>query len=137
MLKPTISTLSIACAAFFASTLAHCDEYPSRPIQVIVPYAGGSGSDITARVVFERMSASMGQRFVVDNRPAAGGVVGTQAITKAPPDGYNLLFSASGPLAINKVMLRNLPYDPEKDFEPISFVALLPNIFAVSGKLPV
>jgi tripartite-type tricarboxylate transporter receptor subunit TctC len=130
---------------FFAMTLAlvlpalpaQAQSYPTRPIQVIVPFAGGSGSDVIARIVLERMGDSLGQRFVVDNRPAAGGNVGTQAGAKAPADGYNLLFSTIGPLAINKALYPNLGYDPEKDFEPISLVAILPNIMVVSSSMPV
>jgi tripartite-type tricarboxylate transporter receptor subunit TctC len=83
------------------------------------------------------MGVSMGRRFVVDNRPAAGGNVGTLAATKAAPDGYTLLMSASGPLATNKVLYPNLGYDPERDLQPISLYARLPNIVVVSAKLPV
>ena len=116
---------------------ASAQDYPSRPVQVIVPFGGGSGSDVVARLLFERVGEKLGGRFVIDNRPAAGGNVGTAAAAKAAPDGYTLLFNASGPLTVNKTLYRNLPYDPEADFDPISLVAVLPNILVVSGKLPV
>ncbi len=83
------------------------------------------------------MSASVGQRFVVENRPAAGGNVGTAAVAKAAPDGYTIVMTASGPLAANKTLSPNLGYDPEKDFEPISLYASLPNIVVVNTKLPI
>jgi tripartite-type tricarboxylate transporter receptor subunit TctC len=112
-------------------------DYPSRPVEVIVPFGAGSGSDLIARFMFDRIGTRLNQRFVIDNRPAAGGNVGTAAAAKAAPDGYTLLFNASGPLAINKSLYKSLPYDPEQDFEPVSLVAMLPNIMVVSGTLPV
>ena len=90
-----------------------------------------------ARILFERIGSRTNQSFVIENRPAAGGNVGTAAVAKAPPDGYTLLFNASGPQAINKSLYKNLPYDPERDFEPISLVAIMPNIMVVSAKLAV
>ena len=116
---------------------ALAQEYPARPVTVIVPFSTGSASDVMARIVLDRIAPSMGQRFVVDNRPAAGGNVGTAAAAKAAPDGYTILMSASGPLAANKVLYPGLGYDPEKDFEPISLYAKLPNVVVVSAKLPV
>ena len=117
------------------NTLAQ--DYPSRPVTVIVPFSTGSASDVIARIVLERMASSIGQRFVVDNRPAAGGNVGTLAAVKAAPDGYTILMSASGPLAANKTLYPALGYDPERDLQPISLYASLPNIVVVSAKLPV
>jgi tripartite-type tricarboxylate transporter receptor subunit TctC len=110
-------------------------DYPARPVTVIVPFSAGSASDVIARIVLEK--ASIGQRFVVDNRPAAGGNVGTLAAVKAAPDGYTILMSTSGPLATNKVLYPDLGYDPERDLQPIALFAKLPNLVAVSAKLPV
>ena len=112
-------------------------EYPARPVTVIVPFSAGSASDVIARLVLERMGTSIGRRFVVENRPAAGGNVGTLAVAKAEPDGYTIVMSASGPLAANKTLYPNLGYDPERDFQPISMYASLPNIIVVSAKLPI
>lgn len=133
---PSLLRAAVLCLALW-SPAVHADEYPNRPIQVIVPFPGGSGSDVIARVVFERMGANMGQRFVVENRPGAGGVSGTKAITTAPADGYTLLFTASGPLTVNKILMPDLPYDPEQDFAAIGRVVTMPNVLAVSAKLPV
>lgn len=137
MIRQLTSTLALAFAAVLTSTFAHSDDYPNRTIQVIVPFAGGSGSDVIARIVFERMGTSMGQRFIVNNRPGAGGNIGTLAVAKAAPDGYNLLFGAQGPLAVNPIWQHNLGYDPGRDLEPISLIVDITNVFAVSSQLPV
>jgi len=127
----------VAYALLFATAGAVAQDYPSRPVTVIVPFSAGSASDVMARIVLERVSASAGQRFVVENRPAAGGNVGTAAVAKAAPDGYTIVMTASGPLAANRTLFPNLGYDPEKDFEPISLYASLPNIVVVNSKLPI
>ena len=120
---------------FIFSTSIKAQEYPSRPVTVIIPFSSGSASDVIARIVLERMGASIGQRFVVDNRPAAGGIVGTLAITKAEPDGYTIVMGGSGPLVINRALNPKLGYDPETDFQPISLYASLPNVAVASSKL--
>ena len=85
---------------------AQVQDYPTRPIQVIVPFAGGSASDVVTRIMLHEMSKSLGQNFVVDNRPGAGGNTGTASAIKAAPDGYTLLMSTSGPLAANKTLFK-------------------------------
>ena len=127
----------LALAPLFAPAPAFAQTYPARSIQVIVPFAGGSASDVITRVLLERMGTSMGRRFIVENRPGAGGNTGTAAAAKAEPDGYTLVMSTLGPLAANKTLFRELGYDPEKDFEPISLFASIPNVIVVSAKLPV
>jgi tripartite-type tricarboxylate transporter receptor subunit TctC len=117
--------------------MAWAQDYPSKPVTVIVPFSTGSASDVIARIVLEKMSANVGQRFVVDNRPAAGGAVGTAQGAKAAPDGYTILMGASGPLVVAKVLQPALQYDAEKDFDPIAMYGRLPNIIVVSAKLPV
>jgi tripartite-type tricarboxylate transporter receptor subunit TctC len=131
LLKTAASVLLLACIG------VNAQEYPARPVTVIVPFSAGSASDVIGRIVLERMGTSMGRRFVVENRPAAGGNVGTLAVAKAEPDGYTIVMSASGPLAANKALYPNLGYDPERDFQPISLYASLPNVIVVSTKLPV
>jgi tripartite-type tricarboxylate transporter receptor subunit TctC len=126
----------IGLAALLATTTGFAQDYPARPVTVVIPFSTGSASDVIARIVLERMGGSIGQRFVVDNRPAAGGNVGTLAAVKAAPDGYTILMSTSGPLAANKTLYPALGYDPERDLQPISLYASLPNIIVVSAKLP-
>jgi tripartite-type tricarboxylate transporter receptor subunit TctC len=124
------TTLLGACAA-------HAQTYPARPIQVIVPFAGGSASDVLTRILVERAGRSIGQPFIIDNRPGAGGNTGTAAATKATPDGYTILGSGSGPIAANVTLYRDLGYEPLKDFEPIAMIAVFPIIVVASSKLPV
>ena len=110
-------------------------NYPDRPIQILVPFAGGSASDVITRILLNRMATSLGQTFVVENRPGAGGNTGTAA-AHAAADGYTLVMSTSGPLAANKALFKDLGYDPQKDFAPIFLFANIPNIVVINAKLP-
>ncbi len=128
---------AVAIGTLAAPGLASAQAYPTRPIQVIVPFAGGSASDVVMRILLDRMAKSIGQPFVVDNRPGAGGNIGTSAATKATPDGYTLVMGSTGPMAANRTLYRDLGYDPEKDLEPIALFAHFPILIVVSSKLPV
>jgi tripartite-type tricarboxylate transporter receptor subunit TctC len=133
--------LSFCAAAILAVSMpalagAETAGYPNRPIQIVVPFAAGSASDVITRILLTRMTASLGQNFVVENRPGAGGNTGTAAAAHAAPDGYTLLMSTSGPLAANKALFKDLGYDPQKDFAPICLFATLPNIVVINSKLP-
>ena len=129
-----------AIAAFAISVLsafaAQAQDYPARPIQVIVPFAGGSASDVVTRIMLDRMGKTLGQSFIVDNRPGGGGNIGTSMAARAAPDGYTLVMSTVGPLAANRTLFKTLGYDPEKDFSPISLFAILPNVIVINAKLP-
>ena len=105
---------------------AHAQTYPQRPVRIIVPYPPGSGTDIVARLLGQRISESWGQPIVVDNRPGAGAIVGVDAVAKSAPDGYTLGIADTGPLAINPALYPKLPYDPVRDFAPVVEVAKLP-----------
>ena len=126
----------LLAGALLAQTVM-AQDYPSKPVTVIVPFSTGSASDVIIRIVLEKMSANVGQRFIVDNRPAAGGAVGTAQGAKAAPDGYTILMGASGPLVVAKVLQPALQYDAEKDFDPIAMYGRLPNVIVVSARLPV
>ena len=133
------SLLSLGAGAALAVTglrPAHAQDYPTRPVQVLVPFAGGSASDVITRILLNRMATSLGQAFVVDNRPGAGGNIGTAAAAHAASDGYTLLMSTSGPLAANKSLYKELPYDPLKDLAPIGLFATMPNVIVINSKLP-
>ena len=119
------------------SSASFAQDYPVKPITAIIPFSSGSASDVIARLVLERMGASIGKRFVVTNIPAAGGVSGTLTASKADPDGYTIVMGAAGPTVVNKILNPKLGYDPEKDFEAISLYASLPNVVVASAKLPV
>jgi tripartite-type tricarboxylate transporter receptor subunit TctC len=121
----------------FSNNEIKAQEYPARPITAIVPFSAGSASDVIARIVLDRMGTAMGKRFIVTNIPAAGGVSGTLTASKAEPDGYTIVMGAAGPTVVNKILNPALGYDPEKDFDPISLYATLPNIVVVSTRLPI
>jgi tripartite-type tricarboxylate transporter receptor subunit TctC len=127
----------VALAVVLGGTAAEAQGYPTRPVQVIVPFAGGSASDVVTRIMLERAGKSIGHTFIIDNRPGAGGNTGTLAAAKATPDGYTLVGSGSGPIAANKTLYRDLGYDPEKDFEPVSMIGVFPIVIVASTKLPV
>jgi tripartite-type tricarboxylate transporter receptor subunit TctC len=112
--------------------------YPERPVRLIVAYpAGASTNDILGRVIAERLSAVLGQTVVVENRPGAGGTIGTTLAAQAEPDGYTLLLGANGPMSISPHVLKKLGYDPVKDFEPITLFAVVPYVIVVNPDLPV
>jgi tripartite-type tricarboxylate transporter receptor subunit TctC len=131
--RVAIAALAIALVSAFA---ARAEDYPVRPIQVIVPFAGGSASDVVTRIMLDRMAKTLGQSFIVENRPGAGGNTGTLAAVRAAPDGYTLVMSTVGPLAANRTLFKSLGYDPEKDFSPISLFAILPNVVVINSRLP-
>jgi tripartite-type tricarboxylate transporter receptor subunit TctC len=109
-------SLALAGAAF-------AQEYPSRPITLVVPYAAGGGNDVMARIVAEKMSKSLGQQVVIENKGGAGGSIATRQIAKAAPDGYTLGLGGTGTLAINPTLYPNAGYDPRRDFTPVGLIA--------------
>ncbi|HKA80178.1 MAG TPA: tripartite tricarboxylate transporter substrate binding protein [Xanthobacteraceae bacterium] len=119
------------------ASAADAQTYPSKPIQVIIPFAGGSASDVVTRIMLDRAAKSLGQPFIVDNRPGAGGNVGTLQASKAAPDGYTLVGTGSGPVASNTTLYKDLGYDPEKDFEAVTMIGVFPIVIVASAKLPV
>lgn len=110
---------------------------PERPIRLIVPFTPGGSTDIIARVVAQRLGALLGQTVVVENRPGAGGTIGSDAVAKAAPDGHTLLMGHIGTLAVNPGLYPRLPYDDERAFAPIALVATVANFLAVTNGLPV
>ena len=122
---------------FVLAGAASAQNYPDRPITVIIPFAGGSASDVVSRVMLARMSKSMGQSIIVENRPGAGGNTGTAVGAKAAPDGYTLIGGGSGPIAANITLYKNLGYDPLKDLEIISPFAGFTIVVVASKTLPV
>ena len=112
------------------------DAYPSKPVHIIVPSAPGGGTDTVARLLGQQLAKSMGQPFVIDNRPGAGNVIGAEAAARSAPDGYTLLMAPST-LAINHIVKKNLPYDVLRDFAPVTQMVSLPNVLVVGASLPV
>jgi tripartite-type tricarboxylate transporter receptor subunit TctC len=112
-------------------------EYPEKTIRLIVPYTPGGTADMLARTIGQKLSASMGQQVIVDNRPGAGGNIGADLAAKAAPDGYTLLVGTVATHAINPSLYPNMPYNAEKDFAPIILMVTLPNVLVVNPSLPV
>lgn len=119
-----------------ASIAEAAEAYPSKPIRLIVPFSPGGPADVLARVVGDRIGASMGKPVVVDNRAGAGGNIGMALGAKAAPDGYTLVLAPAGNLTVNPSLYRNVPYDVAKDFAPVTVVAAVPNILVVHPSIP-
>lgn len=129
-------TLRALLALGFAliSHAALAQDYPTRPIKVVVPFAPGGTTDILARIVVEAMGRDLGQNAYVENVGGAGGRTGTERVVKAPPDGYTLLFGNTGPMAASKVFFADQRYDPRTDLTPVGLVADVPMVLAASNK---
>ena len=113
----------LAAALSLASSAAVAQDYPTRPITLVVPYAAGGGNDVMARIVAEKMSKSLGQQIVIENKGGAGGSIATRQVAKSPPDGYTLGLGGTGTLAINPTLYPNVGYDPRRDFAPVGLIA--------------
>jgi tripartite-type tricarboxylate transporter receptor subunit TctC len=113
------------------------DRYPSKPLRIVVPFAPGGSTDIFARLIGERLSVSLGQPVVIDNRAGAGGNIGAEAVARAAPDGYTLLMATTGVMAINNALYKSMTYDAAKDFEPAVYIASISNVVIVPLDFPV
>ncbi len=128
----------LLCALLLAgASLVQAQSYPSAPIRLIVPWPPGGGVDTTGRMIAQSLSVQLGQSIVVDNRPGAGGNIGTEIAARAKPDGYTLLMGSISPNAVNIHLYSRLGFDPVHDFAPIVFVASVPNILVVPAASPV
>ncbi|HSQ03659.1 MAG TPA: tripartite tricarboxylate transporter substrate binding protein [Burkholderiales bacterium] len=140
---PASIRLVVRCVALLtvAVGLAHAQEpaaaYPRKAVRIVVPAAAGGGADIIARLIGQQLGRNLGQTFIVENRPGAANIIGTEVVAKAPPDGYTLLLGTTGPLAMNPLLYAKLPYDAVKDFSTISNVADSPFVLVVHPSLPV
>ena len=131
-----VFVLKVLLCALLGSSVASAQNYPVKPIRIVVPYAAAGAVDNVARVLGQSLSKTLGQPVIIDNRPGASGVIGSQAVAAAAPDGYTLLLGAGGALTINVHLLEKKPYDPLKDFAPISMVALNDGILIVNPSFP-
>jgi tripartite-type tricarboxylate transporter receptor subunit TctC len=129
----------LTCLATLGALLAAkalADEYPTRPITLIVPYAAGGGNDVMARIVADKMGLALGQPIVIENRGGAGGSIATRQIAKSEPDGYTLGLGGTGTLAIDPTLYSNVGYDPRKDFAPVGLIATSPLVVLVNPSVP-
>jgi tripartite-type tricarboxylate transporter receptor subunit TctC len=136
---PTRRRATLALAALAASTAAPrvlAQGYPARPVRIVIAFSAGGTTDILARSVAQKLTEQLGQPFVIDNKPGAGGNIGTEAVVRSAPDGYTLIVDSVGPIAVNQTLYRNLPYDPLTDLVPIVQIADVPNVLVVHPSVP-
>ncbi len=131
-----------ACLLAIATVLAAptgsmAEEWPTRPVRFVVPFAAGGATDLLTRLLCEQLARELNASFVVDDRGGAGGNIGAAIVAAAPPDGYTLLMSAPGVLAYNKALYRDMSFDPDRDLDPVSLFAILPNVLVVHPSVPV
>src|SRR5260370_31546786 len=115
---------------------AQAQNFPNRSITLVIPFAPGGSTSIVVRVIADKMSELLGEKIVIDNRPGAGGTVGTKAVAKSDPDGYTLLLGYTGTLGIGPSLYKNVGYDPRKDFAPIGLIGHAPNSLVVHPSFP-
>ncbi len=127
--------LALAAGALVAALPAAAEQYPARPIKLVAPFAPGGVADVMARLIGDKLSKSLGQPVVVENRPGAGGNVGADLVAKAAPDGYTLLMSSAGILSINGSLYPKLGFDPANDFAPVTMVADMPMVLVVNASV--
>jgi tripartite-type tricarboxylate transporter receptor subunit TctC len=128
---------ALLIAAAMSAGVALAQSYPARPIKMIVPFPAGGGYDLVARTVAQKYTETWGQPVVIDNHPGANGNIGTELAAKSPPDGYTLIMGGIGPHALSVGLYPKLPYDPIKDFEPITLAATQQNLFVAHPSVPV
>jgi tripartite-type tricarboxylate transporter receptor subunit TctC len=125
----------LAAFGFALAASVQAQEYPTKPIRIIVPYPAGGSADLLPRIFAEKLSAKWRQPVLVENRPGAGGNIGAEFVYKAEPDGYTLFATAPGPLVVNQNLFRKLAFDPAQ-FVPVTVMAAIPNVFLVNPKVP-
>ncbi|AOY91886.1 ABC transporter substrate-binding protein [Cupriavidus sp. USMAA2-4] len=129
--------LALAAAGVCAAApFARAESWPARPLRMVVPFPPGSSPDLNARLLAEKLAGALGQPVVVENRPGAGGNIGTGMVARAAPDGYTLLFTINGPLVTAPMLWRHLGYDPVRQLAPVSLVATSPNVLVIDARLP-
>ena len=128
-MKPLLALAALVLAALLP---AHADEWPHKPVRIVVPFAAASTPDILARVLADRLAANLKQTFIVDNKPGAGGMVGTDAIAKAAPDGYTFGVSITGPLVNNTLLYKKMAYEPFRDLAPITLAVNQPCVLVAN-----
>jgi tripartite-type tricarboxylate transporter receptor subunit TctC len=135
-MRKLLTALGLAWIGLTGAGHAQEPAWPQKQVTIVVPFGAGGTTDVFARIVAEHLQAKYGQPFIIENRPGAGGNVGTAAVAKAAPDGHTLLVGTVSTHAINPFLYKNLSYDTERDFQPVSGIATLPNLLVVNPKLP-
>ena len=137
MFRSVMETVfALAALALAMPAPAADDDYPARTVKIVVPFAPGGSTDVVARILADKLGAEFKQTFIVDNRAGASGNIGADAVAKAPADGYTLLMGTTGVLAINGHLFKNLAFDPDRDFVPVSYTSLITNVLVVNPEVP-
>ena len=134
--RTALALAMVAASALALGTAAQAQEFPDRPVTLVVPFAAGGSTDVVARIIGQRMADDLGQQIVVENVAGAGGNLGADRVARAEPDGYTILMGTVATHALNPLILKTKPYDPEKDFAPVSLLVLVPNVLVVNPELP-
>ena len=132
----TFTTIFSGLALAAVALVSHAQGYPSKPLRIVVPFAPGGSTDIVARILADKLTTSLGQSVVVDNRAGAAGNIGAEAVARAAPDGYTLLMATTGVMAINNALYKNMTFEAAKDFEPVSFTTSITNVLTVPLDIP-
>src|SRR4051812_19151585 len=136
-MKNALRALVFVALSFCFSLTSHSQEgFPSKPMRIVVPYPPGGASDVTARLLAQKLAEAWGQQVVTDNRPGANGIIALEHVAKSPADGYTLLMANVGPNAINPAVYAKLPYDAVRDFAPVTLTTLVPQVLVASPSLP-
>ena len=130
------SVLVFVALSLIAAEAAIAQAYPVRPIRLVVPYPAGGPTDFVGRTVGQKLSQFLGQQVVVDNRPGAGTIIGSELVARGAPDGYTLLFGTGGGTFLAPLMLPKVPYDPHRDFEPVAMLVMSPQVLVVHPSVP-
>jgi tripartite-type tricarboxylate transporter receptor subunit TctC len=137
MLRSTLIKTALLVCTFGAATLhAQTTDFPNKSVRIVVPFTAGGATDITARLVAEKLSAKWGQAVIIDNKPGAGGNLGSDLVAKSAPDGYNIVLGVTGSHAINTSLFKKMPYHPVTDFEPLTQATIFPNAIVVNPQVP-
>jgi tripartite-type tricarboxylate transporter receptor subunit TctC len=132
-----LNAIVVGLLGAFASVSYAADEYPAKPVRIVVAFTAGGTTDILARAVAQQLSERLKQSFVVENKPGAGGNIGTEFVVRSAPDGYTLIVNSVGPISVNQTLYKGLNYDPLKDLVPIVQLADVPNVLVVPTNIPV
>src|SRR5687767_5564839 len=127
-MKPALRFIAVAMSAGLLAPVSHAQNYPARPVRMMVPFQAGGGSDTMGRIVSSKLSERLGQQFVVENRPGAAGSIGADIAARAPADGYTLLLGSTSELVQYPNVNPKVPYDPLRDFAPIGLIGTVPMV---------
>jgi tripartite-type tricarboxylate transporter receptor subunit TctC len=136
-LANAVTVAALTCAAAFPRTSLAAEAYPSRPITIVVPFGAGTSTDVFARLIAAHLASAFGSPVVIDNKPGAGGMIGSLAVARAQSNGYTLIMATNTTHSVVKSLFKNVAYDPERDFAPVARVARMVSMFVVNPELPV